>query len=213
MRIPRSTLLLDLWFEKIVKPRLRGEAHMVRFVDDFVVCFQDSRDAYNFKATVERRFAKFGLETVPEKTKLLLFGRFAKEHSSFNGIKAGTFNFLGFKHVCGKDREGKFSLIRIPSQKSLRKFLDQTNSWLRSNMHKKRRDQQAQLTMMLRGFYQYFSLHHCQQKLSWVRHEVERQWIRILRDQSQRHRIYWSYLKNADWFRLPYAPSTLHPTV
>lgn len=205
--------VLDLWFDKVVKPRLRGEGHMVRFVDDFVVTFQDSRDAHEFKAAVEERFNKFGLETVPEKTRLLLFGRYASEHAVFNGIEVGTFVFLGFNHVCGKDTAGKFALIRIPSHKSLRKFLDRTYMWLRKNMHRKRREQQAQLSMMLQGFYQYFSLHHCQRKLSWVRHEVELQWIRVLRDRSQRHHIYWSYLAQADWFRLPYAPSTLHPTV
>lgn len=206
--------VLDLWFAKVVKPRARGEVHLVRFVDDFVVCFQDSRDAHEFKVTVEERFRKFGLETVPEKTRLLLFGRYAAEHGVFNGIEAGTFVFLGFNHVSGQDRAGKFALVRIPSQKSLRKFLDRTYAWLRKNMHRKRREQQAQLTMMLRGFYQYFSLHHCRYKLSWVRQEVQLQWIRVLRDRSQRHRIYWSYLEQAEWFRLPYAPSAaLNPAV
>lgn len=205
--------VLDLWFEKVVKEKCRGETHLIRFVDDFVVCFQDSRDVKEFKNLVEARLNNFYLQTVPEKTRLILFGRYANEHQEFAEIRGGTFNFLGFKHVCGRDSKGAFALIRIPSDKSLRKFLDRTYAWLRANMHKSRRVQQDQLSAMLRGFYQYFSLHHCQRKLSWLKHEVELQWIRVLKDQSQRHRIYWSYLKSAKWFVLPYPPSTLHPTV
>jgi hypothetical protein len=66
--------------------------------------------------------------------------------------------------------------------------------------------------MLLRGFYQYFALHHCKPKLDWVRCEVQRQWMRALRRRSQRHRLFWSYLKSRAWFELPYA-ETLHPTV
>ena len=79
-------------------------------------------------------------------------------------------------------------------------------------MHWKRRDQQRHLSTMLRGFYQYFALHHCERKLLWVFREVQRQWIRSLRRRSQRHRLFWSYLASRAWFELPY-PKTLHPTV
>ena len=79
-------------------------------------------------------------------------------------------------------------------------------------MHWKRRDQQRHLSTMLRGFYQYFGLHHCERKLQWIRQEVGRQWVRALRRRSQRHRLYWCYLKTQTWFVLPYA-KTLHSTV
>lgn len=65
---------------------------------------------------------------------------------------------------------------------------------------------------MLRGFYQYFGLHHCERKLHWLRREVQMQWVRTLRRQSQRRRLYWSYLNSRAWFELPYA-HTSHPTV
>jgi hypothetical protein len=64
----------------------------------------------------------------------------------------------------------------------------------------------------LQGFYRYFALHHCKRKLDWVRGEVERQWMHTMRQQSQRHRLYWSYLKSRTWFELPYA-ETLHPAI
>lgn len=204
--------VLDLWFEKKVKPTLQGEAYLNRFVDDFVVCFQHQQDAGFFHRELATRFAGFNLELAEEKTRLLLFGRFARSDRAQRGEKPDSFEFLGFKHVCGSDQGGKFALIRIPSTRSCRKFLANTKEWLKGHMHWKRRDQQRHLVTMLRGFYQYFGLHHCNPTLSRVRHEVQMQWIHTLRRRSQRHRMYWSYLKSRTWFELPFA-KTLHPTV
>ena len=109
-------------------------------------------------------------------------------------------------------QDGQFALLRIPSVKSCKKFLARTRDWLVRHMHWKRRDQQRHLWAMLRGFYQYFGLHHCKRKLDWLRREVSLQWVRTLRRRSQRHRLFWVYLKSRPWFELPYA-QTLHQTV
>lgn len=204
--------VLDLWFERRFKRQCRGEAYLTRFADDFVLCLQYRGDAEQFAESVTERMQQFGLELAAEKTRLLTFGRFARGDMARHGKKPGTFDFLGFKHVCGTDRSGKFALVRIPRVKSCRRFLDRVHTWLASHLHWKRRDQQAHLTRMLLGFYQYFGLHHCEPKLHWVRHEVQLQWIRRLRRQSQRHRLYWTYLQSRSWFELPY-PSTIHSTV
>src|ERR1700737_5093320 len=76
----------------------------------------------------------------------------------------------------------------------------------------KRRQQQQHLKVMLRGFYQYFALHHCDRKLSWIRHEVQRHWVHALQRRGQRQRISWVYLSDRPWFELPSA-FTLHPAV
>ena len=204
---------LDLWFEKKIKPKCRGEAYLTRFADDFVGNFQYGRDAERFQKDLTDRFGKFGLELAEEKTRVMRFGRFVRSDLAKTGAKPDTFDFLGFKHVCGTDRDGKFALIRVPCEKSRRKFLAKAKEWLKRHMHWKRQDQQRQLTMMLRGFYQYFGLYHCKPKLDGIRREVERQWARTLRRRSQRHRLYWCYLKSQPWFVLPYADSTLHRTV
>ena len=186
---------LDLGFERKVRRQCGGEAHLVRFVDDFVVSFQHLADAEAFRRQLQERFAKFNLELAEEKTRLLPFGRFAAERSERHGKRPETFEFLGFKHVCGVDRRGRFAVIRLPA-------------------HWQRRAQQRHLGTMLVGFYQYFRLHHCQKKLDWIRHEVQLQWRRTLRQQSQRHRLHWSYLATRDWFKLPLPPRrTLHPTI
>ena len=205
---------LDLWFERKFKRQIQGEAYLVRFVDDFVVSFQYQADAEEFQRKLRERFARFNLELAEEKTRLLLFGRFATERRMRNGQKAETFEFLGFKHVCGVDRGGRFAVIRIPSVRSCRKFLARVHEWLLQHMHWSRREQQSHLRAMLQGFYQYFGLHHCNKKLSWIHREVQQQWRRLLRQQSQRHKLHWSFLETRDWFKLPWPPRrSLHPTV
>ena len=203
---------LDLWFEKKFKAQCQGEAYLVRFADDFVGSFQFWGDAQNFQRQLRERFAQFNLELAEEKTRLLLFGRFAAVERRKHGHRPETFEFLGFKHVCGEDRAGRFALIRIPCTKSCRKFLVRAREWLLGHRHWKRRQQQQHLTVMLRGFYQYFALHHCDRKLSWIRHEVQRHWVHALQRRGQRQRISWVYLSNRPWFELPSA-RTLHPTV
>jgi len=203
---------LDLWFEKKFKSQCRGEAYLVRFADDFVGCFQFQDDAQNFQRQLRERFARFNLELAEDKTRLLLFGRFAAAIRGRRRLRPETFEFLGFKHVCGVDRRGRFALIRIPSTKSCRKFLARTREWLLAHRHWKRREQQHHLTVMLRGFYQYFALHHCERKLSWIRYEILRQWKHALQRRGQRRRLSWERLGNGSWFELPFARN-MHPTV
>jgi len=161
--------VLDLWFEKKATRMCEGEAYLTRFADDFVVNFQYRSDADRFAKSLTDRFGKFGLELAEEKTRLMRFGRFVRADLAKTGEKPDKFDFLGFTHVCGVDRGGKFALVRIPCVKSCRKFLAKTREWLKGHRHWKRRDQQRQLTTMLRGFYQYFGQHHCQRKLDVIR--------------------------------------------
>jgi group II intron reverse transcriptase/maturase len=205
--------VLDLWFEKKIKPQCRGESCLVRFADDFAVTFQFRDDADRFEHQVRKRFADFGLELAEEKTRRMLFGRFAAITRLRHRLgRPETFEFLGFKHVCGVDRSGRFTLVRIPCAKSCRKFLLRTREWIFEHRHWKRWEQQQHLTRMLRGFYQYFALHHCERKLSWVRQEVQRQWLHALNRRGQPRRLNWTRLKDRSWFDLPFAHN-LHPTV
>jgi RNA-directed DNA polymerase len=205
--------VLDLWFEKKFKKQCQGEAYLVRFVDDFVCCFEYRKDAELFDRELKQRMGKFGLELAPEKTRMMEFGKFARGDVLRRGKKPETFEFLGFKHVCGTDSNGKFALIRQPSQKRCKRFLDSTKEWLSKHIHWKRRDQQRHLTMMLKGFYQYYSLHHCKRELDNVQSEVVRQWRRCIKRQSQRNHVHWSYLKSREWFKLPYVDKAIHKTV
>src|SRR6516162_10812888 len=89
--------VLDLWFERVVKPRLRGEAYLIRYIDDFVICFQYREDALRVQDALRKRLGKFGLTLEPKKTKLVEFGRFAQKWASKRGRKRPeTIYFLGF---------------------------------------------------------------------------------------------------------------------
>src|SRR4030095_9864976 len=58
---------------------------------------------------LRERFAAYGLELHPEKTRLIEFGRYASENRDRDGRgKPETFDFLGFTHICGKTRKGGF---------------------------------------------------------------------------------------------------------
>ena len=101
--------VLDLWFERVVKPRLRGEAYLVRYIDDFVLCFQYRADALRVQKALCQRLGKFGLTLEPTKTKLVEFGRFAQRHASKRGRKRPeTIYFLGFTLYCTRNRKGNF---------------------------------------------------------------------------------------------------------
>ena len=110
---------LDLWFEKKFKSQCRGEAYLVRFADDFVGCFQFRDDAQNFQRQLRERFAQFNLELAEDKTRLLLFGRFAAAMRGRHGLRPETFEFLGFKHVCGVDRSGALCPDSHPQHQEL----------------------------------------------------------------------------------------------
>ena len=81
--------VLDNWFDVVVKRQCNGECYLIRYADDFVCCFQYEYEAKVFRERLEERFAKYGLELAEEKTKILEFGRFARQNreSLKNGQK------------------------------------------------------------------------------------------------------------------------------
>src|ERR1700719_2136655 len=115
--------VLDKWFEEVVKPRLKGEAHEIRFADDAILCFEHKEDAEKVKDVLSKRFAKFGLTLHPEKTRLVEFGRYAAGNAKKQGKKPQTFDFLGFTYMCARSRKGKFTVHVKTIGKRLRRGL------------------------------------------------------------------------------------------
>lgn len=96
--------MFDNWFDVIVKRQCRGECYLIRYADDFVCCFQKRQEAEVFQNKMEERFRKYGLELAKEKTRILEFGRFARQDRKKRGEgKPKTFDFLGFTFYCGMD--------------------------------------------------------------------------------------------------------------
>jgi RNA-directed DNA polymerase len=147
--------VLDEWFENEVKPRLRGEAHEIRFADDAVLCFQYKKDADKVMEVLPKRFAKYGLTIHPEKTRLVEFGRYAEEDAKRQGKKPATFDFLGFTYVCARSRRGKFT-VHVRTKKRFRRGLKAIAEWCQENRHRPVGEQQKILNAKLRGHYQYY---------------------------------------------------------
>ena len=149
--------VLDEWFEAEVKPRLRGEAYGIRYVDDFILCFQYREDAERVLAVLSQRFGKYGLTLHPEKTRLLEFGRRALAKSEEpGGKKPGTFDFLGFTHICRRSREGKFTIHLRTAHKRLRRSLRKVALWCQKHRHDPVEEQSQVLNAKLRGHDQYY---------------------------------------------------------
>lgn len=150
---------LDLWFDKVVKPRCRGEAYMVRYADDFVCCFQYEYDANRFYNALQNRLEKFNLSIAVEKTKIINFGRFAEEKCAKQGKKKpDTFDFLGFTHYCSKSRQGKFRVKRRTSRKKYKAALLSMKEWIRNNRITPIKTLIKELNVKLRGHYQYYGI-------------------------------------------------------
>ncbi len=151
--------VLDLWFEKRIKKQIKGEGHLVRYADDFVCMVQYKEDALYIEQAIKERFAEFGLELHPDKTRVISFGRYERENAKRQKRKANTFDFLGFTHYCHLSRKGRFIVGRKTSCKKFRKKCQEMNQWLKAV----RNTEKVQiwwpiLQSKLRGHYQYYGI-------------------------------------------------------
>ena len=150
---------LDLWFEKKIKRELKGHARLIRYADDFVVCFQKAEEAEVFGRILRQRLGKFGLAVSEEKSQIISFGKHPYYSARDEKKKLETFDFLGFTHYCTKTRRGYFKLGRKTSRTRYRQKLKETNRWLKDvrNMIKME-DWWKVLRMKLIGHYRYYGI-------------------------------------------------------
>lgn len=178
---------VDVWFEEMVKPRMRGRAFMVRYADDFVMAFETRYDAERVLEVLPRRLARFGLELNTEKTRLVYFGSPDRDHDD-----PDTFDFLGFTLFWGKSRKGRQVIRWKTSKRRLSRTLKAFNQWCRSHRHDLIVAQQKALNRKLRGHYAYFGLTMNNRSLQQVYYRVVRLWRAWLDRRSQRGRMPWS---------------------
>lgn len=176
--------VLDLWFEKKVKRASRGDASMVRYADDSVYCFQYEDDARNFYEALKERLKKFGLELSEEKSKIIKFGRFA-------GKEAEVFDFLGFSHIAGKSRKGKYIVKYRTSEKKLMAKRLKVRKWIKENIHLPIGELIKKTNLRLQGHYNYYGISHNMKKLQGFYDYIKWQLIRGLRRRSQKDKTNW----------------------
>jgi RNA-directed DNA polymerase len=150
---------LDLWFEKEVKKLLNGFAQLIRYADDFIVCFQYENEARTFGKELRKRLAKFGLKISEEKSRIIEFGRHACQQARKQGKKCATFDFLGFTLYCDKTRSGKFKVGRKTSSKKFRQKMKDMNQWLKGIRNRVKLEVWwSLLKQKLVGHYQYYGI-------------------------------------------------------
>lgn len=178
--------VLDNWFEREVKPRLRGSAFMVRYADDVAIAFSEEVDARRVLAVLAKRLAKYGLALHPEKTKLLDF------RCPPRG-RPGSFDLLGFTHYWARSRKGNWVIKLKTSAARLRRALRGITVWCRRNRHLKIRHQHAMLVRKLRGHCAYYGLTGNSQALKSFRYELIRTWRKWLNRRSHSGRHDWAW--------------------
>jgi group II intron reverse transcriptase/maturase len=185
--------VLDIWFDRGVKRQARGEAHMVRYADDFVCMFQYEEDAKAFYTALKGRLAKFGLEMAEEKSQVIRFGRYAKEKSA--GRKTDSFDFLGFTFNNGKTRTGKYRIVHRTSKKKMEAKKQAVKEWLRINMHEKVIKLMEQLNRKIVGHYRYYGISGNIESLSNFYWYVTRALHRVLQRRGQKNKLTWKKFK------------------
>jgi RNA-directed DNA polymerase len=196
--------VFDQWASDWRRRYARGDVVLVRFADDFVVGFQHQGDARQFLHDLRLRFAEFGLELHPQKTRLIEFGRYAAENRSARGLKKPeTFDFLGFTHICAKTRSGNFQLKRITVSKRMRAKLHEVKDQLRRRRHQPIPEQGRWLASVVRGHMAYYAVPANYRAVSNFRHQVIRLWLRSLRRRSQHDRLTWERMHRLERRWLP----------
>jgi len=150
---------LDLWVTRKFIKSCEGQAKLIRYADDFVVCFQNETDAQRFRQELEQRLQQYGLEVAPEKTHCIEFGPLARRKAKAKGVKASTFDFLGLTHYCGKTRKGnRFRMKRKTISKRLTAKLRAYKDWLKKNRTLTTPEILYKTVQKLRGHYSYYGV-------------------------------------------------------
>jgi RNA-directed DNA polymerase len=184
---------LDLWFEKVYRKSCTGYARLIRYADDFVVCFQYKSDAQRFREELVKRLGKFSLEVEPNKTKVLEFGRFAVEHARKKGKRAETFDFLGLTHYCSTRKDGKgFRMKRVTARKKFTAKLKIFKQWLKSARNMKTKELWKTVIAKLRGHYNYYGVTDNLRGLARFEAEVKKLLFKWLNRRGKRHCLNWA---------------------
>ena len=179
--------VLDVWFEREVRPRLRASSALVRYADDFVLCFEHADDAAYVWSVLEERFRTFGLTLHPKKTRSFCF------RSPSEGDRGGgaTFDFLGFTLHWQRTRWGAWRVAFKTRGARLRRSMRAAIEWCRSHRHDPVKEQHRALSRKLTGHYNYFGVNGNFVALHRLRRAVERVWRKWLNRRSQNAQMYW----------------------
>jgi len=203
--------VFDLWAERWRRREASGDMIIVRYADDIVVGFQHQADAQRFWAALAQRLATFALTLHPDKTRLIEFGRLAAANRAGRGLgKPETFDFLGFTHICGRSRAGRFQLRRRSRRDRMRAKLREIRDALWQHRHAPLDEQGSWLRQVVGGYFAYHAVPTNSVALSEFRGVVCWHWLRALRRRGQRDKSTWASINRLADRWLP-RPRILHP--
>jgi RNA-directed DNA polymerase len=203
--------VFDQWADWWRRHHAHGEVIIVRFADDFTMGFEYQEDAQRFLVELRERFARFGLELHPDKTRLIEFGRFAAKNRQARGLgKPETFDFLGFTHICARMRDGRFWVRRITISKRMRAKLREVKDQLKRRRHQPVPEQGRWLASVVRGYRAYYAVPGNRAAVATFRTQVTKLWHEALERRSQRTRINWARMNRLATRWLPPA-RVVHP--
>jgi len=186
--------VLDVWFEDVVKPRLKGWAFLIRYADDFVMGFACEEDARKVLEVLPKRFGKYGLMIHPEKTRLVPFRRPQSGHrqgAPETGAKPGVFDLLGFRHYWARSRRGYWVVKRKTAPSRFQRAVKTIALWCRKHRHDPIRQQHRTLCQKLRGHYGYYGITCNAEPLRRFEHLVKRLWRKWLSRRTNQARLPW----------------------
>jgi RNA-directed DNA polymerase len=202
---------LDLWAHHWRKNYAFGDVIILRYADDSVFGFENKQAAQRFLQAMGERFAKFGLTLNLDKTRLIEFGRFAAIDRRRRGKgRPETFDFLGFTHCCGTNRQGQFRVTRLTAKKRMRATLAAIRAALMQRRHEPISVIGPWLNRVVQGYFNYHAVPTNLLRLDGFRSEVCRAWRHALLRRSQRHRWCWDRFNRLATRFVPY-PRKLHP--
>src|SRR5450756_1641920 len=203
--------VFDLWVDAWRKKCAHGDVVVVRYADDNVLGFQYRAEADRFLAEFRERLGKFGLELHPDKTRRIEFGRMAERDRNRRGEgKPEAFDFLGFTHISGKDRNGNFAVKRHTIGKRMRGKLAEIKQQLRQRMHEPVAETGKWLKSVVQGYFNYHAVPGNTDCLRVFRYRVTRLWRQVLIRRGQRGYLNWARMRRLEELWIP-TPRVLHP--
>src|ERR1700692_1241343 len=171
--------VFDLWAARWRRREATGDMVIVRYADDIVVGFEHEADGRRFLDMMRERLAEFALTLHPEKTRLIAFGRLAAAQRAKLGLgKPETFDFLGFTHICGRTRQGRFQIRRKSRRDRRCAKLREIKDELRQRMQQPIPEQGRWLKLVITGYYAYHAVPTNSRSLRAFRDHVVRLWGR-----------------------------------
>ena len=203
--------VFDLWAERWRRRTATGDMIIVRYADDIVVGFQHWHEAERFVDELTQRLADFALQLNLDKTRLIEFGRHAATNRKGRGLgKPEVFDFLGFTHICGRSRKGRFQLRRQSRRDRLRAKLREIRETVWQHRHAPIEEQGSWLRRVVTGWFAYHAVPVNSPSLRLFRDGVIWHWRRALRRRGQRDQTSWKAITALANRWLP-RPRILHP--